>query len=468
MDPLLYESLVIRLLLIDEDARERLVPFILPKLFTSGEHQEIVEKFLDFYNKWEDLPSVSEFKLFVKNNELTDEINRCIMLDTSEYNDDFIKDELESWFREKLLWNNITDAADILKSGEIERAGHLSEEIGNSLSFSFDTNIGFDPFDNFDDFYGAIHEENGEVVSTGLKTIDDMIGGGVHEKAIHLFFAATNVGKTLIQTALSTNFLLKGKNVLYVTFEESEKRISLRFISNLIDVSMNEMKLMRKERLREKYDDAKKLVDRRLVIKEYPEGTTSAAHIKQLIKDLKARKNFEVEVLVVDYIGCMVPNGGIGKNANTNEIFKTITGQTRALGMEFGIPVISAMQSNRGGINSSDLELTDAADSIGQTFKADAVFGMTQSDEQKKAGLYSLSLLKSRFGPNRIKKYIGVNYDKMRVEDIANPDGDNESGDKDLVDEASVNMLKQKKENKEIKKNSRIKKRERKTSSGIK
>lgn len=460
MDPLLYESLVVRLLLLDTDERDRLVPFIKPELFTSAEHQGIIEKYLDFYEKREDLPTVSELKLYVKDKELFEEINKCVTLDTSEYSDDFIRDELELWIREKLLWNNVMKAVDVLKKGDIDAAGNLPEEMGDSLSFSFDTNIGFDPFDDFDTLYEAIHEDNGAVISTGLKTIDEMIDGGVHEKAIFLFFAATNVGKTLIQTALSTNFLLKNKNVLYVTFEESEKRISLRFIANLLDIDMAGLKLVRKERLREKFENIQKLVNRRLVIKEYPEGTTSSAHLKQLIKDLRARKGFDPDVLVIDYIGCMIPNGRTNINANSNEIFKTICGQARALGMEFGIPVISAMQSNRGGINSSDLELTDAADSIGQTFKADAIFGLTQTDEQKKAGLYSLSLLKSRFGRNRMRKYIGVDYDKMRVHDIENPDGDNETADKDLVDEASVNMFKAKKENNALKRKKRFKRKD--------
>ena len=92
----------------------------------------------------------------------------------------------------------------------------------------------------------------------------------------------------------------------------------------------------------------------------------------------------------------MVPNGRLNPNMNSNTLLLTVAMQVRALGMELGIPVISASQANRGGNGVAEIALTDVADSFGQNMKADAVFGVTQPDEMKEQNLYIVKLLKTR------------------------------------------------------------------------
>ena len=145
----------------------------------------------------------------------------------------------------------------------------------------------------------------------------------------------------------------------------------------------------------------------------------NAIGLKALLKELEEKKNFIPEVLIIDYIGCMIPNGKVSINTNDNTILKLVSGQVRSIGMIKGIPIVSAMQTNRGGYQSADLGLDDAADSFGQTMKADAIFGIMQSPEMKEANMYTVKLLKTRYGNKRGNVVtIGVDVEKQRLFDL--------------------------------------------------
>lgn len=220
--------------------------------------------------------------------------------------------------------------------------------------------------------------------------------------------------------ALTTNFVMHGYRVLYVTFEDSENKIATRIAQNMFDITQQQYKVMSRDDFAKAFTKAKSIAGGdKLVIKEYPEGTVNALQIEALIKDLKDKKRFVPDVLVVDYIGCMIPNGKPNPNLNSNSLLTLAAQQIRALGMKYGFPVISASQTNRGGYNTAEISLSDAADSFGQNMKADAVFAVTQTSEMKDQGMYNVQLLKTRYGNQRGQFItIGVDVEKQRIFDL--------------------------------------------------
>lgn len=57
--------------------------------------------------------------------------------------------------------------------------------------------------------------------STGIKGLDDMIGGGIVESSLAMLSGKTGTAKTLIAVTLAHTLALSGRKVIYVTFEES-------------------------------------------------------------------------------------------------------------------------------------------------------------------------------------------------------------------------------------------------------
>lgn len=264
-------------------------------------------------------------------------------------------------------------------------------------------------------------------------------------------------GKTLFMCSLATNLVLNGHKVLYISFEDSENKIAARMAQNMFDVSQQQFKTMTEEDFHKAFEKFKKICGNgnSLVIKEYPEGTVNALMLKSLLKDLEDKKKFVPEIVFIDYIGCMIPNGRLNPNWNTNTILQQVAQQVRAIGQEWGIPIVSAAQTNRGGYNSAEVGLNDIADSYGVSMKADAIISVTQTPEFKEQGMYSVQLLKTRFGNNKGQIVtLGVNIEKQRVKDLNQADTSNNkvnvfdatnkstvlSGNKPTVDLSSLDM----------------------------
>jgi hypothetical protein len=84
-----------------------------------------------------------------------------------------------------------------------------------------------------------------------------------------------------------------------------------------------------------------------------------------------------------------------------------------------GIPVVSGAQANRGGYGKAEINLDDIADSYGSAMKADLIFGVTQPPDLKEANMYTVKLLKTRYGqPKSSVVTIGVDIEKQRIYDL--------------------------------------------------
>jgi hypothetical protein len=118
--------------------------------------------------------------------------------------------------------------------------------------------------------------------------------------------------------------------------------------------------------------------------------------------------------------------------------------------MEYAIPVVSGAQTNRGSSTASEIDLTDTADSFGQTMKADVIFGVTETPELAAAGMFTFFLLKNRYGIKGMKITVGVDKFKQRLFNIIDEDGETKAKPKDLVDDAVVMISGKKKAVKNI------------------
>lgn len=263
----------------------------------------------------------------------------------------------------------------------------------------------------------------------------------------------TNMGKTLIKCSHAADALKKNKNVLYITLEMSEDKISERIAANLLQTPINDLKVIDKTKFMKRIDSIRKVIGSNLIIKEYPPKSLSSNRIRNLLKELKVRKNFVPDIIFVDYMGLMVPNTS-KKSSNSYEELKIVSEELRGVAVEQGCPIVSAAQLNRGGFGSAEIDLTDIADSIGVTATADIIIGITQTEEMRDAGQYVFLLLKNRYGINKKKCYVGVDYPKMTIYNVENEDDAPKS--MSIVDDAAVQVLKTLNTNKKDKRDKMI------------
>jgi|SRR5690554_122781 len=415
-----FEKIIIKVLFVDEDMRSKIIPNIKVEWFMNIDIREIVNVIISFVEKYGQMPNVIEMGRLIKDEDTSKVLKECLMIPDEDIRTQFILEEIEEFVKRRLVFNVAQSAYNYSSKHNSKKPnGSFADLMSDAESFSFDTNVGFDFFEEPSRLYHDANV-NEKIIKCGLKNINDLIGGGFHEKSLNLFLASTNIGKTLIMCSFATDFILSNYNVLYVTFEDPENKIATRVAQNMFDVTQSQLKQMSEKEFQKAFDQTRsKIKDNRFIIKEFPEGTINATALKSLIKELKDKRDFIPDVLIIDYIGCMIPNGKYNSNLNSNTTLQLISLQVRALAMELSMPIISGLQTNRGGYGQSHIGLDQVADSYSSTTKADAIFGITQTEECQSENFYFVQLLKTRYGNQRNKKImIGVDIEKQRIYDI--------------------------------------------------
>jgi hypothetical protein len=216
----------------------------------------------------------------------------------------------------------------------------------------------------------------------------------------------------------------KGYNVLYITLEMSEERIAERIDCNLMNLSIDEMYTMTKREYEMRMGQILAKTNGRLIIKEYPTASAHAGHFRMLLDELRTKKNFVADIILIDYINICAPQRfKMSANINTYVAVKTIAEELRGLAVEFNVPILSATQTNRGGAGSSDVEMTDTSESFGLPMTVDFLFALVRTEELDELNQIMIKQLKSRYNDVNFHKrfVVGVNIKKFKLYDVEKP-----------------------------------------------
>lgn len=413
MEIVFFEKILIRFLFIDDKIRDKVLPFLVPEIFEDHKNIQLIKTILAILEKFEHFPSVPEMKIELNSEEVYNRLIEIMEMDISEYKKEFLLSQIEDFIRDKMVHNVNVEIAMNLNNENEEQLKQTPDKLREALAFSFDTKVGLDFFDEEDRLYNHLHNKD-RVIPTSITQLNRLIEGGFHEKSLTLFMAETNLGKSLIMTSFGVDCILRNKNVLYVSCEMSEEKISERVMANMFDIATEDLKLLTRSKFHEKFESIRKQVKNKFIVKEYPTKSINTNHIRNLVKELKVRKKFVPDIIFLDYLGIMNPTYQ-SKGDNTYLEVKRISEEIRGMAVELGLPIVSAVQTNRGGFGDAEIDLTDISDSIGTAATADIIIGVTQSEEFRKMGKFNWIILKNRYGLNRHTFPVNVNYYKMRI-----------------------------------------------------
>ena len=416
-----FPHLIIKTLFCNRSARDRMVPYLSADWFRENINiSTIIENVIKYVEKYTTFPNAFEMRNMLRNDtQILEEFDAAMEIPDEECMTEYILDDIEVFVRKKLIYQVTVEIQEALFHSKGDEETSYAQKLADAESFTFKTDIGLDLVDDlemvYEDMITCV-----KVIGTGLKDVDILLNGGVPEKVMIGVLAATNVGKTLIMTAIASNMMAAGHNVLYITMEDPDKKIALRMMQNICNISQDQLKMLNKNSFISLKEKMKALTDRHLKIVELPDSTANAMRICTVLKDLKDKKNFVPEIIFLDYIGCMIPNGRPNPTLNSNTILQKVAAETRgAICTKMGIPIVTALQTNRGGFDSASVDLNDVADSYGSTMKLDAVLAATQDTAMLEQGMYKLKVAKTRLKNNKgTELMIGVNIDKQQIYDL--------------------------------------------------
>jgi replicative DNA helicase len=422
------EQTILSNLLVDEEYSRKVTPFLQAEYFSDKSENTLMREITGFFVKYNKLPNkeVLHVQLAQKQGLTESELQNCLEL-VEQFGEekvpsrDWLVERTEEFCKEKSLYNAILKSIKIIDGGDTNLTQNaIPQLLQDALSVSFDTAIGHSYTDDIQSRY-EFYTRKEERIPFDLELLDKVTKGGLPKKSLTMVVAESGGGKSLVLCHASASYLKQGRNVLYITMEMAEERIAERIDANLLNVDIDNLSKMSNDEFSTKVQKAVSKTHGKLVIKEYPTGAAHAGHFRGLIEELKIKKNFVPDVIVVDYLGiCSSSRMKHGAGVNSYTYIKSISEELRALGVEYNVPVLTAMQVNRGGFGNSELELTDISESIGVVMTCDFVFSIIRTEELDELGQTLIKILKNRYGDiatNR-KFVIGINRARMKLYDL--------------------------------------------------
>ena len=426
--PTNLEQTILRNLLTDEKYMRKVLPFIKPDYF-EGIYRILFREAGKFVAKYNKLPNAEAFKIELDNaDKLNDEQYNLAMdivpqLFTGEKVDDkWLIDTTEKWCQDRAIYLAIMESISII-DGKHEQLtkGALPDLLTKALGVGFDLKVGHDYVENAGERYEFYHTEE-DRLPFDLEYFNSITKGGVPRKTLNIALAGTGVGKSLFMCHVASSALVQGFNVLYITMEMAEERIAERIDANLLDVPIDQLDKISKDRFTLMVNNIAKKTTGKLIIKEYPTGSAHAGHFRALLNELKLKRQFEPDLIFIDYLNICASSRmkGMGGAINSYSYIKAIAEELRGLAVEFDLPIFSATQTTRSGYSNSDIGLEDTSESFGLPATADLMFALISTEELEQQGQFMVKQLKNRYNdPTLHKRFvIGVDRSKMRLFDV--------------------------------------------------
>lgn len=419
------EDKILSHLVFTEGYTRRVLPFISEDYFSQNEHKVIFSVINDYVSKYNKIPTKDVLRVEVDSMELIEPVHEACMesinsMESDNPNIDWLIDKTEKWCQDRALYNAITRAVKVYDGGdkELDRGG-IPKLMTDALGVNFDNKIGHDYLDDWESRYEFYHEKKNKL-PFHIDLLNYITNGGVLDKSLNIIMAPTGGGKSLSLCDFAANYMTMGKNVVYITLEMAEEEISRRIDANLMDTNIQDIESMPKEMFEKKIRRIRDNTPGKLIIKEYPTASAHANHFRYAINELKLKKNFDIDVLIIDYINICSSSRFKAGAHNSYTIVKSIAEEIRGLGIEFGIPVWSATQTNRNGAGTSDIDITDVAESWGLPATADLMLAQIPSEELDELGQILFKQLKNRYNSKTSYRrfVLGIDYAKMKLYNV--------------------------------------------------
>jgi hypothetical protein len=310
------------------------------------------------------------------------------------YSDDWLFDETEGWCRQQAIENVIVSASDILQDTE-QNNNQILDMVKNALAVNFDTHMGIEFFHekSIADRWKAYNAVTTKF-ATRIHKFNLVTGGGFEPKTLSCVMGDTGEGKTNCMSSISADLVANGHDVLYITGEMSEEKISQKHEANWLNVEINGIPDMDFNSFSSKIISLKQKSYGRLIIKEFPTGAFSANTLRAHIEELKIKKGFVPQIMVVDYINLM--HSDRFRDANSYTIVKAVAEELRGLAVEYKIAILTGTQVNRMGAGGQP-SMTDVAESYGLPATCDFLWVIWSTDELKENNVQIWNPLKNRF-----------------------------------------------------------------------
>ena len=421
------EQKILSNLIFDENYCRKVIPFIKKEYFADRKEVILADEIVSFFTKYNKPASKEILQIEVSNrkdlndkelSELGDFINT---LSQEPVNTDWMLEHTEKFCKDRAIYNGVLSAIRIIDGNDKHQTKDAIPSIlSDALAVSFDNHIGHDYLDDHNERYDFYHRVE-EKVAFDLDMFNKITKGGLSKKTLNICLAGTGVGKSLFMCHVGAGCLTQGNNVLYITMEMAEERIAERIDANLLNLTMDELKVIDRDIYESRIAKIISKTKGKLIVKEYPTAGAHSGHFRALLEELKLKREFKPDIIFIDYLNiCASQRMKQGGSINSYTYIKSIAEELRGLAVEYNVPIVSATQTTRSGFTNSDPGLEDTSESFGLPATADFMFALVSNEELEGLNQIIVKQLKNRYNDlNLYKRFvIGVDRSKMKLYDV--------------------------------------------------
>ena len=379
------EHIILSALFHSEEFIRRTLPHIKQEYFENDANKLLFSLISNYRNSYHKTPSFDAIDIELSNSKGIPETvfrsaQELVVKLTSEkaasaiqkLSQDWLVEKTEKYCLDRSVYLGIMKSIDIIDGTDKKLSKDAIPDIlQKSLAVSFDTAIGHDYFENFEQRYQHYHAKE-KKIQTPLTMMNAMTKGGFPRKTLNIGVSGTNAGKTHMMTYFSSFWLMQGLNVLYITLEMAEERIAERIDAALFEVTLDDLKRYTRDVFGNKITKLKQKTHGKLIIKEYPTGSINVNNIRFLLDELKNKKDFVADAIVIDYLN-LVSSCRIRDASNTYVTMKHVAEELRGMAVERDVVMLTATQTNRclspdtvvveqtkGAVKLSDIKVGDS------------------------------------------------------------------------------------------------------------
>ena len=399
------EKLIAKRLLVDKKYLGQISRNFDPRLFDSKPVGTIVKIAVGFFRKYDRVPLSREMseiaKKYCESREDVKEADiSSALLDIGTLGIDYLSEaaieNCKKYIRGKSYYLTICDTAnEVIRTGNVDSCLKRFDEIEKGMFEDEKLGLGYFSEEGMKSHWDYIRNP-GAKMSTGWIGLDNATNGGFLRdgRMIACFMGQAGLGKSLFLSNITVNLLRQNLSVVVISLEMSENVYSSRFDAHISKININ--------RLRENSDEAMNRIrmfreahpNATLTVKEYPPRSVKCSDIETYLDNLKS-SGIRFDAIVVDYLNLILPN------TKTDSIYSGImevVEKLRTLSYKFQVPVITATQANRQGVNNENISMEHVSESSGIAHTVDFLGGLYQMDQDREHGIINMRVIKNRFG----------------------------------------------------------------------
>lgn len=400
------EDIFINFMMSKPDLFVRCKGILKPQYFDDTQNRQTVAFIEGYSTDFSKIPSLEQITA------VTQKVITLMPLEAETHDDWFLR-EFEKFCRHKALRDAILASPDMLGEG---RYGEVESTIKAAVQIALVKDLGTDYYANPKERLEAIRQGKGQV-STGWKTVDEKLYGGLNKGEITIFAGQSGSGKSLFLQNLAVNWAQAGLNVVYLSLELSEKLSCMRI--DAMHTGLETREVMRNiDDVHIKVRASQQKSKGSLRVKQLPNGCTSN-DIRAFIKEYEIQTGLRVDAILVDYLDLMMP---MSKKISAENLFvkdKYVTEELRNLAVELDTVTVSASQLNRGSYEEIEFDPSHIAGGISKVNTADNVIGIFTSAAMKEGGRYQIQFMKTRSSSGVGSKVdLAFNNKSLRITDL--------------------------------------------------